>query len=501
MDNHRQNKSTDIFGWLFTTGKYTRLAYWLLLVAYSSLVLYGAINHEQWRDEGNTWMAVRDLSLSDLFSWYIPVDGHPPLYFLVLFPFAKAGMPHWTVNAISVVTMIISLYLILFRVRIPVFLKCCLVFSYFILYEYAIIGRGYCLVVLVLSLIWTVYPHRFRKPWQYAFLIILLFNTENILFFLSGGLLLLYFIEMIQYKKITLQYILPLIVMGAGGLYIIPYMALRGMEQFSGKAAAMDHVLQLGRTLGGALYGETISTGVGVITFILLGLMLFRNYKGLFLFLLSSLGLIYFLSYKYTGTLRHQGLLLLSMLCGYVLAFYYTLEEEGKELPLRRQLLLIGSGILSLLLLKQTFNGFSSLSSDIAYAYSDAKNSAEFLIDNNLVEDKILIGHTAWGGSSLMQFLPKGKKMYYASCDRYGSYLKMDSLYLATQFSYNGNFGPYVAMTKFKDSLDKVILIMNLPITDPASLKEWKLIYSTTDETLDNQERYQIYRYNAVNSR
>jgi hypothetical protein len=406
-------------------------------------------------------------------------------------------MPHWTVNAISVVTMILSLYLILFRVRMPVFLKCCLVFNYFFLYEYAIIGRGYCLVVLLLSLIWIVYPQRFKKPWLYAFLIILLFNTENILFFLSGGLLLLYFIEMIQYKKITLKYIAPLILMGAGGLYIIPYMALQGMKQFSNKAAAMDHTLQLNRTLGGGLYGETISTGIAVLTFILIGLMLFKNYKGLFLFLLSSLGLIYFLSYKYTGALRHQGLLLLSMLCGYVLAFYYTLEEEGHGLPLRRQLLTVGSGILSLLMLKQSFSGFSALSSDIAYTYSDARNSAEFLIDNNLVQDKILIGHTAWGGSSLMQFLPKGKKMYYASCDRYGSFLSMDSTYLATQFSYNGNFAPYVAMTKFKDSLDKVMLIMNLPITEPTFLKEWKLIYSTTDETIDNQERYQIYRYNG----
>lgn len=494
----KETKSVDLFTRTLSGGKYTRLVCWALLAIYSLLVIYGALNHEQWRDEGNTWMAVRDISLKDIFSWYIPIDGHPPLYFLVLFPFAKSGMPHWTVNAISVITMILALYIILFRVRLPIFLKCCLVFSYFFLYEYAIIGRGYCLAVLILSLIWMLYPDRFRRPWLYALLVVLLFNTETIMFFLAGGLVCLYGIEMIGYKKLQVRYILPAALMAAGGLYLLPYMALKGMQQFSGKAAAMDHVQQLQRTLDGGLFVQDVSLGAAMLVFVLLAVMLFRNYKGLFIFLLSSLGLLYFLSYKYTGALRHQGFLLFSMLSGYVLAFYYTLEGEGRAIPLRRNLLMAGSGLLSLLLLIQVPSGFGSLKNDITYDYSDAKNAAAYLTDNNLVENKILIGHTSWGGSSLMQFLPADKKMYYASCDRWGTYLLLDSTYLATQFAYSGDYAPYIAMTKFKDSLSKVILVMNLPITEPAFLKDWEMIYSTSDMTMDNQERYQIYVYKGV---
>ena len=94
-----------------------------------------------------------------------------------------------------------------------------------------------------------------------------------------------------------------------------------------------------------------------------------------------------------------------------------------------------------------------------------------------------------------MQFLPEKTRMYYPSCDRYGTFLYFDSTYMATQFRYNGNFGPYTATTKFKDSLDKIVLIMNLPITEPSVLKDWQQVYGTSDITIDNQERYQIYVY------
>jgi len=490
-----QKPTKPFFERYFLKGKNITPFYWILFIFYCLLISYTALNHEQWRDEGNAWMAARDNSFFSLLTWFVPIEGHPPLYYILLFPFAKAGAPNWIVNVISVVSMALSMWIILFRVRMPFYLKLCIVFSYFFLYEYAVIGRGYCLAMLLLSLIWAVYPKRLERPWLYALLIILLFNTESLLFILAGSLLSLYFFEMIQYKKLDFQHILPVVLMAIGGGYIPIYMGST-IQRADNAMKSADHGLQASRTIEGALFMDNVPATISIVILILLALMLLKSYKALYVFLAGSLSVIYFLSYSYVGTTRHQGLLFTCILCSYVLAFYYFFAER-KEAQVRttQYLLFCGSGLLSLVLLAQNVKGFKSVHNEIMYTYSDAGNSAEFLIDHNLVQGKLLIGHTAWGGSSLMQFLPEKTHMYYASCDRYGTFLYLDSAYIATQFRYNGNFGPYTAMTKFKDSLDKVVLIMNLPITEPALLKDWKQVYSTSDITIDNQERYRIYVY------
>src|SRR5574344_2971456 len=63
---------------------------WLFYVIFLCIVSY---YHEPWHDEGQAWLIARDDSLWHLLTYTTHLEGHPPLWFMCLMPFAKMGMP------------------------------------------------------------------------------------------------------------------------------------------------------------------------------------------------------------------------------------------------------------------------------------------------------------------------------------------------------------------------------------------------------------------------
>ncbi|HYN43152.1 MAG TPA: hypothetical protein VE129_15350, partial [Thermoanaerobaculia bacterium] len=67
----------------------------LVWVIWVLLVSFLALHHEPWRDEAETWLMARDASFGEILhrTGYL---GTPVLWFAILFPFAKAGLPFET---------------------------------------------------------------------------------------------------------------------------------------------------------------------------------------------------------------------------------------------------------------------------------------------------------------------------------------------------------------------------------------------------------------------
>ncbi|MDE7285490.1 MAG: hypothetical protein K2N55_01425, partial [Lachnospiraceae bacterium] len=63
--------------------------------------------HELWRDEANVWLMAKELSPLQLFS-EIKYQGHPCLWYLLIMPFAKAGLPFQTISFISYLIMAVT---------------------------------------------------------------------------------------------------------------------------------------------------------------------------------------------------------------------------------------------------------------------------------------------------------------------------------------------------------------------------------------------------------
>ncbi len=166
---------------------------WCIFGIYSIVTLICALNHEMWFDEAQAVMIIKDCPLSEL-PYRLKVEGHPPLWYLILFPFVKLGFPTSLLPLVSWFFMAAGVWVLLFKVRLPLLLKILIVFSSGFLFYNSAILRVYCIIPLLMFLILCYYPKRRQCPIIYGILVGLLANTH---LFVSGivavlGILMLY---------------------------------------------------------------------------------------------------------------------------------------------------------------------------------------------------------------------------------------------------------------------------------------------------------------------
>lgn len=147
---------------------------YLELVLYSTLIGIMISVHVPWVDEVHSWLIARDSNPVSLLFRYMRYEGTPGLWHLLLMAPAKLKMPLVTLNIIAGIIMAVAAYLVIFRSPFPKIIKVLLPFSYFFLYQYAIVSRQYCLIPLLLFLLATIYKQKNERPYAYFTLIILL---------------------------------------------------------------------------------------------------------------------------------------------------------------------------------------------------------------------------------------------------------------------------------------------------------------------------------------
>jgi hypothetical protein len=165
---------------------------WTTLSAYAALVAFAIPYHEPWADEAEAWQLARTLSLPSLFQTYIRCEGAPGLWHFLLWVLVRlhigyAGL-HWICGAIAAG----ATALLVFKSPFPRYLKLALPFTYFLLFQYAVVARSYVLVPLLLYLIALCWK---RSPWVLALLLGLLANVALHAAVISGGLAIAYFLD------------------------------------------------------------------------------------------------------------------------------------------------------------------------------------------------------------------------------------------------------------------------------------------------------------------
>lgn len=152
----------------------------ILFVIYVLLIIFMFFYHENWRDEAQAYLLCRDMNFFELFQ-NVHYEGHPFVYYLLLFPFVKIGIGPKIVNVFSVVFMSVSVYLILFRSKLNTVQKIAIIISYPVLYEFSVVGRSYSLVFLLLTIYALLYSKRSEHPIVLAFVLGMLLNTHILL--------------------------------------------------------------------------------------------------------------------------------------------------------------------------------------------------------------------------------------------------------------------------------------------------------------------------------
>ena len=180
-----------------------------VLCLYTILLAVITYYHEPWFDEAQSWLIARSASLKEMFLTLPHYEGHPPFWWMILAPFAKAGLSYEpTIKAINIFLCSFGVFLFLFKSPFKRTVKFLIPFTYFIFYQYGVISRCYCLVIIAFMFVSITYRNRNSSPFAYLSALMLLCFSHAFGTVVSGGLAIVWILELwpfvfkdILYKK------------------------------------------------------------------------------------------------------------------------------------------------------------------------------------------------------------------------------------------------------------------------------------------------------------
>lgn len=288
--------------------------YTLVLIIFIILTTLISIKHEYWADEANAWLIAADSSIPELFTKYLHADGHPGLFHLIIKTFQSFGLNYDNFRIISLLFSSLGIAFFLFKSNYKWYLKILLPFTYFIFYQYSVITRGYCLVLLLLSLIANIWHKRKEKCILFTFLTILLLSLESYTFFIAGSIYLIYILdyykEYKETKKHNKKLLTCLIIIFFAFLLTTIYVMPRSTNTFNPQLTSYfisDSFITPFNTARG------LKTLLCIPIVIILGYLILYNQKNSIEALILIIPLLLFMAFKYCN-LWHTGIMFLLIL-------------------------------------------------------------------------------------------------------------------------------------------------------------------------------------------
>lgn len=176
----------------------------IAVVIYAVAHMVVSFFHEPWYDEAVAWQIARSASLREILFQIPHYEGHPPLWHLILLPFAKLDVPYeLSLSLVSLVFAGLAVGLIIFKSPFPRAIRLLIPFTYFFFYQYSVISRPYCVMMLAFILLAIAYNKRNENPLKYTVCLILLCLTSAYGIVFAGGLAIVWLWEMWNRKKIA----------------------------------------------------------------------------------------------------------------------------------------------------------------------------------------------------------------------------------------------------------------------------------------------------------
>lgn len=170
----------------------------IIVIVFLIISLYVGYHHEPWSDEAQSWLIARDSSLNEIIFNVMRYEGTPPLWHLVLKVFIIFGLKYEYLYLVSTLFSTIGIWIIVYKLKVPNMYKILLPFTYFILYEYTVKARNYCLLLPILASIAWIYENRKAHVYVYNFLLGLLATVSLHGSLISGILFVFEIIEIIK---------------------------------------------------------------------------------------------------------------------------------------------------------------------------------------------------------------------------------------------------------------------------------------------------------------
>ena len=479
-----------------------------VFLAYVVFNLILLMKHEQWRDEANVWLMARELSPVELFR-EIKYQGHPCLWYLLVMPFAKLGLPFQSIGLLSLSVMAVAAGLFLWKAPFHTLVKAVCVLSPVFTYFYADIARNYCLVALLLMLLAWYYPHRNEKSIRYGLLLGLLVQSDTIGIAPAGMISLIWLWEnvsdsichknLLPIKRALKGIWIPLVsflLWGAQFYQVSDSPAFQlssyGLSEFVGEVR--NYSFWILERLSGQ--GQGFCRWILILSILLLiavsvrirNIGAFCVMASAFLFEAVFSVLVYQLHFW------HFIALCFAML--WTVWVLYAQRNERQLADDRISGLALG-GIQVLVLIFAVAMGLqwnsegerSNLDNALRGLYSDGVYTAEFM-EENISPEEIIVSSNVAMASSVLAYLPKDYQFYFAGNGEPASYadysesqhkqIGMEELLNWSREKFPEKEGFYLL-----DSGDSCII-------DREKLEGYEILYRTGQETARGEE-YTIY--------
>jgi len=173
-------------------------------IIYILLTIFVSIYHEPWYDEFQAWGISRESISSIIFE--IPhLEGHPPLWYLVLKLFTSLNInPELSIKLPNLIFMYISVYLLIFKSPFCRLVRLLLPYTFFIFYQYAIVSRPYSMLTLSLLLVGMFHIKKDSHPYRYTLSLCFLSLTSLYGMIITTLLCLIWVYELYRIHKVRI---------------------------------------------------------------------------------------------------------------------------------------------------------------------------------------------------------------------------------------------------------------------------------------------------------
>lgn len=395
-----------------------------LVLAYAGLVVFGAAHHAMWRDEIQAWLIARDSADLPTLLHNLRYEGHPALWHLVIWPFARLGRDPALMQIPNIAFSIAAVALVLWRAPFNRWELALFPFGYFILFDYGVKSRSYALGTLLTIGACALWPYRRSHPIHLAGVLACLANVHLLFAILSGALATAVAVDRLRTKgwpPPERGEVLALVLLAIGWAAAVAT-AWPAADAFSGRALLAPDTSQLiwqVMALGGLIgpYDSFPATALGIAAVVAAFVMIRREPAAVILLGLATGLMLALFILVYGNSIWHRGPLLLA----FIAALWIARLSPGAA---RDATAGAGRMLLVTVLACQALAGLIALRKDLHQPLSAGPAVARHILTEGWQNDP-LIGTPDQSVSTIVGHLGIASA-YYGNVGRWGSFVLWD---------------------------------------------------------------------------
>ena len=407
--------------------------------------------HEMWRDELQAWLLARDSSSVAQLLQRIKYEGHPALWYLLLFALTRITHRPEAMQLLHLGIAAACAFLFARAAPFPRSVRLLFCLGYFPLYEYGVIARNYSLGVLFLFAAAALFPQRRERPWLLGIVLAVAAHTIVHVLFIAAAVAGAILLEPFFSRDPRARFAPAAKTFGIAAVGILVAVFRLPPPPDSGFYEAWvtqwipsraENVLGLfaqallpipgGRGLWGDLWLEVVSRHVApLLSLLFFGaafLHLRRRPVGLVTFAAGTTALLAFFYTKYDGSIRHHGFLLINLVVALWLAAVTGAESDSDTGRTQQAAISPWQPLLGWLaaavLVIQLAAAAIAVRQDVTLVFSAGRATAALLVERGL-DALPLVGDADYAMPPVLGYLD-GRSMYYLRGERFGSFVVLD---------------------------------------------------------------------------